>query len=197
MNTYEKLYNGITQAAFGYLFIFININLGTVNIIPDFVGYILFLSAISRLKEFIAELALLRTLGIIMTAWHFADWIFTIIGWQGNNIVQIIGIIITIINLYFHFQLLTDFSTMAKMYQRKDCTYNVKILSYRTFIVIILTFSAIFSFFVPLLGEMTTMIISAILALCGVTASILLLAALFGLRKNLSTEEEYPPEEIP
>lgn len=197
MTTYEKLYKGISQAAWGYLFIFLHINIGTVDILPDFAGYILFLSAINILKEFIAELSLIRTIGIILTAWNFIDWVLSIIGYEGNNVLQIISIVITIINLYFHFQLLTDFAAIAKMYQREGCTYDRKILSYRTFIVIILTVFAALSYFAQLIDEEIMIIISVIIIIGGVTAIILLMVALFGLRKNLSTDEDCMPEQIP
>ena len=197
MTTCEKLYKGISQIAWGYLFIFLHINIGTVDILPDFAGYVLFLSAINILKEFIPEMRLLRTIGIILTLWNFSDWVLTIIGYEGSNILQIISILITVINLYFNFQLLTNLATIAAIYQREGCTYDRKILTYRTFIVVLLTVFAVTSHFMPLLDETVMTVISLILIAGGVLAIILLMVAIFGLRKNLLTDDEKQPEQIP
>ena len=41
----EALYRGVSHAAWGYLFLYLDVNLGTVSILPAFVGYLLFWSA--------------------------------------------------------------------------------------------------------------------------------------------------------
>ena len=46
----EALYRGVSHAAWGYLFLYLDVNLGTVSILPAFVGYLLFWSAISALE---------------------------------------------------------------------------------------------------------------------------------------------------
>ena len=50
MTDYQKLYSGISKAAWGYFFLYFNINFNNVSILPSFVGYLLFLSAINLLK---------------------------------------------------------------------------------------------------------------------------------------------------
>ena len=66
MTDYHKLYTGIGRAAWGYFFIYFDINLNTVSILPSFIGYLLFLSAINYLCDEQRELNLLRTLGVIL-----------------------------------------------------------------------------------------------------------------------------------
>ena len=48
---YQKLQRSLSKVVFGYVFLYININIGQVNLLPVFVGYLLFLSAIEGLKE--------------------------------------------------------------------------------------------------------------------------------------------------
>ena len=48
MTDYQKLYDGISRAAWGYFFVYFDLNI--VDILPDFVGYILFLYAINLLQ---------------------------------------------------------------------------------------------------------------------------------------------------
>ena len=50
MTTYNRLYDGISNVAWGYFFLYFDINLGTVSVLPNFVGFLLFLKAIDLLK---------------------------------------------------------------------------------------------------------------------------------------------------
>ena len=47
----NNLYQGISKCAWAYFFLYFDINLGSVSILPDFVAFLLFLSAIGLLKE--------------------------------------------------------------------------------------------------------------------------------------------------
>ena len=47
---YQKLQRSLSKVILGYVFLYININIGQVNLLPVFVGYLLFLSAIEGLK---------------------------------------------------------------------------------------------------------------------------------------------------
>lgn len=136
----QKLYDGIGKAAWGYLFIYFNINLGTVNILPAFVGYLLFLSAIKLLSDEERELKLLETIGALLMLWHLAAWVvasFAAIDLDG--IVPIADIIASVINIYFHFQLLTNLASIAAKYQPEGEGLDRSILNCRTFQTIMLT----------------------------------------------------------
>lgn len=47
----EKLCNAIKKIAWGYILIHVNFSLNTLNILPDWAGYLLFLSAIPMIGE--------------------------------------------------------------------------------------------------------------------------------------------------
>ena len=80
MTDREKLYGGLSNAAWGYFFLTFNFNLGTFNVLPNFVGWFLFQSAIEKLKGERRELKLLLPLSALMALWHLADWLLTIFG---------------------------------------------------------------------------------------------------------------------
>ena len=42
----SSTYRGLTKIAWGYVFLHLNLNLGTLNVLPNWVGYLLFFSAI-------------------------------------------------------------------------------------------------------------------------------------------------------
>ena len=95
MTDYQKLYCGISKAAWGYFFLYFNINFNNVSILPSFVGYLLFLSAIKLLKEEERELSLLHTLGVIMALWTGVEWLASFVGLNLEGMWQFIDIIIS------------------------------------------------------------------------------------------------------
>ena len=66
---YERLYRGVSHAAWAYIFLYLDINLNTLNILPDFVCYLLLWSAISCLEGEERDLALLRPLCVLLGVW--------------------------------------------------------------------------------------------------------------------------------
>ena len=77
---HEKLYRGVSHAAWAYFFLYFDINLGSLNILPDFMCYVLLWSAIGCLEEEERDLALLRPLCVLLGVWAGADWVFTLLG---------------------------------------------------------------------------------------------------------------------
>ncbi len=98
MTAYQKLYTGIGRAAWGYFFIYFDFNINTVSILPSFIGYMLFLSAINCLCEEERELNLLRTLGVILTVWHVASWLASWGSIDLDGMLQVVDIIIGVVN---------------------------------------------------------------------------------------------------
>ena len=132
MTDYQKLYTGIGRAAWGYFFIYFDFNINTVSILPSFIGYLLFLSAINYLCDEERELNLLRTLVTILTVWHIASWLASWASIDLDGMLQVVDIIIGVVNIYFHFQLLTNLASIAAKYQSEDYELDEKLLRYRT-----------------------------------------------------------------
>ena len=150
MSRYETLKKGIKHAAAGYLFLYFNININNFNVLPAFAGYLFFLSAIKHLQEEERELALLKNIGQILFVWNLITWgcglLYIDIDWQ------FINLLCQILNLYFHFQLLTNLASIAEKYQ-KEVELDGKMLSYRSIQTIILTVVTIINCFAPWLTD--------------------------------------------
>lgn len=189
MTDYRKLYDGISRAAWGYFFIYFNININTVSILPSFVGYLLFLSAINYLKDEERELGLLHTLGVILALWHGAEWVMSWLGVSLDGAWQFIDIIISLVNLYFHFQLLTNFASIATKYQPEGYEQDAKLLRYRTLQTVMLAAITIVTELHPWLSDVWTYIF-VVMLIVYLIAGICLMKALFDLRKCLPTEEQ-------
>lgn len=186
MTDYQKLYSGISKAAWGYFFLYFNINFNNVSILPSFVGYLLFLSAIKLLKEEERELSLLHTLGVIMALWTGVEWLASFVGLNLEGMWQFIDIIISLVNLYFHFQFLTNLASIAAKYQSEGYELDAKLLRYRTLQTVMLTAIEVIIRFQPWLSEAWT-VISICMLIVYLIAGICLMKALFDLRKCLPT----------
>ena len=110
----SSTYRGLTKIAWGYVFLHLNLNLGTLNVLPNWVGYLLFFSAIGLLEEELGELALLRPFCVLLGARELADWLAVFA--TGQTLMGqffLLDALLTCIGLYFHFQLLTDLAILA------------------------------------------------------------------------------------
>ena len=189
MTDYQKLYTGIGRAAWGYFFIYFDINLNAVSILPSFIGYLLFLSAINHLCDEERELNLLRTLGIILTVWHIASWFASFGAIKLDGMLPAVDIIIGVVNIYFHFQLLTNLASIAAKYQSEDHEFDAKLLRYRTMQTVMLTAVIILGYLAKWQTELVT-VISVGMIIVYLIVAVLLMKALFDLRRDISIDSD-------
>lgn len=187
MTDYQKIYDGISKAIWGYFFLYFDINLGTISILPSFVGYILFLKAIDLLEEEERELSLLKTLGLFLVAWNVIEWLAKCVGYSFGNKWQFVTLIAGLLNMYFHFQFLTNIASIAIKHQEENCAYDKTLLSCRTIQTLMLTVFLVVTnlSFIP---EDILIYPTFILAIIYIIVCIYIMATLNGLRKNLKTE---------
>ncbi len=194
MIDYEKIYDGISKTIWGYFFLYFNINLGTISILPSFIGYILFLKAIELLEEEERELSLLKTLGLILVAWDVVEWLANCIGYSFDSKWKFITLIIGLVNLYFHFQFITNIAAIATNHQQDDCVFDEKLLKYRTVQTILLTFILVIRNLNFLPDEIWVYIPIAI-SIIYLIVCIYIMVILNQLRKNLKTNEKITDED--
>ncbi len=148
MTDRSSLYKGLSCAAWGYLFLNLDFNLGNVSILPRFAGWLLFLRAIDQLKEERRDLALLRPLGVLLTLWTGADWLAS---WAGRDVdghFPPLDLIVAVAQLYFLFQFLTDLAALAKARCREPESADLsgKILLCRTVQTVLVTAIALWPY---------------------------------------------------
>lgn len=84
----SSTYRGLTKIAWGYVFLHLNLNLGTLNVLPNWVGYLLFFSAIILLGDQLRDLPLpwedWDTLGTLILMGVLVVWLIVVfcIIWQ-------------------------------------------------------------------------------------------------------------------
>ena len=182
MTDRNLLYEGISKCAWAYFFCYLDINLGNVSILPDFVAFWLFLSAIELLQQEERELKLLKPLGRLLLCWHICDWLLSWIGGTVDGLHLALDLIICLANLYFHFQLLTNLASIAAKHQPKDEEHDGRLLSCRSWQTVLLTVAMLLSDLSPWFGE-GWVYVSLALVLGYLIAGLCLMGALFSLRK--------------
>lgn len=194
MTDYGKIYDGITKAIWGYFFLYFDFNLGTISVLKSFVGYILFLKAIDLLEDEERELSLLKTLGLILVVWDVIEWLANCIGYSFNSNWKFVTLIVGLVNLYFHFQFITNIASIAKKHQWDGCMFNESLLRYRTAQTILLTVILVISNFNFLPDELWIYIPLAI-SIIYLIVGIYIMIVLNQLRKNLKTNETIADED--
>lgn len=181
MTQYQQLYTGVSRAAWGYLFVYLDLKLGNVSILPSFVGIFLFLSCVDLLEEFRRDLALLRPLGRILALWHIGSWLASWFGVTLDAYFSILPLMIRLASLYFHFQLLTDLAGLAMVYQKEDSALDRRILKWRTLHTLLLTAMALIPYPLEYAPDWQSFFLTG-LAMFGVFTGFCIMAALFDLR---------------
>jgi len=114
MTERQRNYTAISRAAWGYVLCHVGFNLGKIDVLPDFIGYLLLLSVIEQLKEEQKSLTLLRPFGWILTVWSGLDWLGVILGLSASLQLPLVILLLQMVRIYFHFQFLTDLAVFAE-----------------------------------------------------------------------------------
>lgn len=188
MTKEQALHRGISYMAWGYFFLYFHFNINNINLLPSFVGYALFLSAIRLLAREEQAVLLLRTMGILLTAWHALTWVMRWFGASVEGAWQFADLLVTLVNLYFHFQLLTNIASIATKYQPAGHTLDARLLQCRTIQTVMLTAISLITACHPWLSELWAAI-SIVFMIVYLVAGFTLMHLLFTLRKHISTAQ--------
>ena len=139
----EKLTAAVYRVAIAFGILCLDINLGSINILPDWLGYGMILSALEALSEEEPSAALLRPLGYTLIGWSLAEWCAKLIGHtiNGYGVVYLV----VVVQLYFQFQLLTNMAAIAAKYVSQ---FEQKILRLRTVMTLMVTGYGLVSAFI-------------------------------------------------
>lgn len=183
MERKEQLCRALRKTAWGYMMLYFDINLGTIDILPSWLGFILFYQAIrdgiSKEEE---SAGLLKPISILPGVYYGMTWLLKIFGISTDT--YLIDEIIAVISLYFHFQFLTNLANIAGKY---GCTQKKSILILRTAQTVLLTLLAFAVQFQELYK------LTLFLAVVQIAVMICLCIVLHGLKKALT---EIPDEQF-
>lgn len=184
MDERKRLYDGLSCAAWGYLFLYLDINLGTVSILPSFAGWLLFLSAIAALKEERRDLGLLRPLGLLLAAWTAADWGASWLGRDIDGLSPPLDLLVAVAQMYFQFQFLTDLAALAltRLPEPDGASLSRRMLRWRTVQTVLVTVFALAPYLPAWIPESAAKGVVVVLAVAYCILAFFLMTALFALR---------------
>lgn len=170
--------SALKKIAWAHIFIIFDFNLGTIDLLPNWGGYIMIMQALSVLGEEEPSALLIRPLGILLAMWEGLCWIATAIGLTIN--IPVVTILVAVVSIYFHFQLLTN---IAQISANHNCTQTNKILTLRTVRTILIT---IFALPIPWQSfEVFSYVFTICVVIIHVVVTIWICSVLFSLKNSL------------
>lgn len=173
----EKFAVSTGYIAWGYVLLYFNINIGSLDLLPSWLAYVLFFAALPVLAEISPSAKLLRPFALGLSVWSGVCWLF---GTEWYP--PLLGVLESVVALYFHFQLLTELASLA---QHCACPQERRILTLRTVNTI---FQTVF-----LLGRFLWDAwegAAVLLLIANLVVLVWICAVLFGLRRSLREESE-------
>lgn len=134
----DKLAKAFGKLAWSYIFLYMDVTLLVVKVLPDWVGFLLILSALPVLAERVPSVLLLKPLGIVLALWHGLNWGLGIFG--DSMEIYILDVLEAVLALYFFFQLLTN---LAEILAQLEFPEEKKILQLRTVQAVLITLTAL------------------------------------------------------
>lgn len=180
---HEKLCGAVKSIAWGYILIHLNLNIGTLDILPDFAGYLLILGALPVLGQEEPSALLLKPFCTGLVLWNLFTWIASLIGITSLGYLP--SLLVSIVGLYFHFQLLTNIAAVARTY---GCPQEKSILHLRTIRTIMNTLFAL-----PLPWSEQN-VLTILMLLFSLIIIFITCTTLFSLHRTL--RENIPEEEL-
>lgn len=106
----KTLSQAIHRIALAYVFILLDINLNSFNILPEWIGFALIYAQLDTVAKSEESAKLLKPLAAGLAAWDLLCWVVSeplaLLG-------DFPGLIAAAVSLYFHFQLLTNLASIA------------------------------------------------------------------------------------
>lgn len=175
----------LTYIAIGFLFTLVNFNLifngKSINIVPDFVGWILFYIAFDKLGKYVSDKKYLKLCSLVLAILNGVLWLASIIDVSVD--FSIVSIISAILGAVYMFILFGALENVANDFapEKKD---TIKYLRYINIIVVIVLNIGVFMF--SLEQNKATALIVTIFSFIGLIAAIFTCVALFQLANSIN-----------
>ena len=182
----EKLIQSIGRIAWATLFLFLDININGISLLPEFVGYLMILSAIDGLVSKVREIGLLKPLALMLTIWYGLGWFAAFAGVDIHNSILAVSLLMTVVSVYFYFQLLSDIAIIAKEVQSETADTDRRILLWRNVQLILTTLSSLIVYFTAASTLQGVIGVIALFLILGTAVSCIgIILTLFDLKKQL------------
>lgn len=175
----------LTYIAIGFLFTLVDFNLilngKSINIVPDFVGWILFYIAFDKLGKYVSDKKFLKPCSLVLAILNGALWLASIVDIGAD--LSIVSTIVSILGAVYMFILFGALENVANDYapEKKD---TIKYLRYINIIIVLVLNIGVFMF--SLTQSKATALIVTIFSFIGLFAAIFTCVALFQLANSIN-----------
>ena len=182
---------GLSYVAFGFMFTLINVNFtfesGTVNLMPDFVGWILFFLAYDKLGTYVSDKQYLKWLSLVLACVNGAVWAAELFNPELN-----LGILNTVVGACQAFYMFMLFEALINIAGDFNSVRTEKLNTLRYFNLCIVIVLPVLGFLAEqfLLKDGTINPSAALtvgaISLIGFVAAFITMFTLFGLKKEIA-----------
>ena len=184
MANYSVLNKSISKFLWAYVFILFNISIGTVDVLPDFIGYILMAAGIFSLSKELGHSPLLKILSIIMSVWSVIYWGLNAFS-VSSDILTYISSSTGAVDIVLNFLFLTDLSVICKTYQTEEQKLDKKLITARNIYTFCIAASVLSSLSLLLISKTAEILIVFTVAV-SIICIVLLLAVMILIFQGLS-----------
>ena len=111
----------LSQVAWSHVLIFFDFNLGSFDLLADFIGWFLLAGAVRELAAELPDLGLLRPLALGLGWYEVFSQAALLFGWDlEEHGLTLLILLFKIVRVYFDFQLFTNLAQLAARYQPPD-----------------------------------------------------------------------------
>ena len=183
----DSLAGALSKIVWAYALIHLHLPLNNLDLLPDWLGYILIVTALPVLNQYVPSAKLLKPFGVVLVVWNLFQWGVNFAG--DGSLPPVINVIFGIISVYFTFQLL---SNIAETAEQTGCGNPEGICRLRNADAVLTTI-----LFLPLSWENTEgyRILAFILLVTGLGIVIAIFLLLNGLKNELQEKAAQPEEE--
>ena len=175
---------GLSYVAFGFLFTLVNFNLTfngtTVNIVPDFIGWILFFLAYDKLGDYLKDKIYLKWMSLGLAIFTAVEWILAIA--KPELSMDIVKTVMDIVSIVYTFILFGALEKIAYDYG-SDKESTIHILKYLNIAIYALFVAAAL---LSALVDEKYAVFALVFGLAALVAAIITCVVLFKLKKEIS-----------
>ena len=177
----------LSHIAWGNLLILLDFNLNRLDVLPNWVGYLLIFYAIGWLAGELRDLPLLRPFCTLLLLAELADWVAVFLTGEAlTGRLFLVNALLVCVSLYFHFQLLTDLAGLAGR-QEEAGPLARRLRTCRNVDAVIQVLALLLAWLPGPEGLLTAL--AALLVITGLVVCIIIAHDLFALRRFFPEEE--------
>ncbi len=204
MTENTSLAGGISKIAWGFVFILFHLKINSIDLLPDFVGYILIALGIGSIEASLGHLKILKPMSIVISIWTASVWFTETLTLtdllSAGYLSTAMGYLATamgVVILIFTIILLTDLSVLAAQYQPADKNIDRRLIVARNIYAVCYSVNTGMSLAALLTKNVYPSIFTGLLTALSIASAIVMfvtmiivLVSLFSLRKEIKASAE-------